>query len=343
MSAESGQGFRVLRDGRWPVHGSGAAFPVGREPDTLRREIRTVPRGRAVAAPTAREKGSVSNDAIVINGFRLTGLMMSGQTSQVWEVSQEGTGRRYAMKLLLPERAREPEHRKYLEREAKVGLQLQHPKIIKVFEWYPEKENPHFIMELFPSTNLRLRILRKQEAISEHAVPIVEQSAKALAYMHDKGWLHRDIKPDNILVSGTGEVRLIDFALAQRIGGWRLWMGKAAAIQGTRSYMSPEQIRGQKLTERADLYSFGCSLFELFCGRPPFRADSPQALLIKHLKEPPRHPRDLNPALTPEINDLILRLLAKKAEDRPANFHEFLAQFRNIKVLAPAPKSAAKS
>lgn len=283
----------------------------------------------------------MSNDAFVINGFRLTNIMMSGQTSQVWEAVQEGTGRCYAIKLLLPERAREPEHRKYLEREAKVGLELQHPKIIRVFDWYPDRDNPHFIMELFPSNNLKMRIVRRHSLVLENATSIIEQAAQAIAYMHDKRWLHRDIKPDNILVNNSSDVRLIDFALAERVAGWSLWKRKKSQVQGTRSYMSPEQIRGQRLTEASDLYSFGCTIFEMMCGRPPFRADSPTGLLAKHLTEPPRHPRDLNPSVTQEFNDLILRTIAKHPKERPANFHEFLLEFRRIKVCQEPSKITA--
>jgi serine/threonine protein kinase len=278
--------------------------------------------------------------------------MMTGQTSQVWEAIQEVTGRRYALKMLLPERAREPEHCKYIHTEAKVGKLLMHPKIIKVFEYFRDKGNPHFVMEFFPGANLKVRVMhvwysaggairdvekdrKKSEFILTSAAPIIEQSAEALAYMHDKGWLHKDVKPDNILVNGVGEVRLIDFALAEPI---RKWFGGRGPVQGTRSYMSPEQIRNEKLDARADLYSFGCTIFEMLTGRPPFRADSPKSLLEKHLYEKVRTPRSINPALTEEMDDLIMRMLSKKQKDRPDNLHEFLAKFRGIRIFSKEMK-----
>jgi serine/threonine protein kinase len=270
--------------------------------------------------------------------------MMTGQTSQVWEAIQELTGRRYALKLLLPERARQPEHRKYLDNEAKVGQQLHHPRIIKVFEYFPDKENPHFVMEFFPSGNLKLRIVKKHELVRTYAQSIIEQAAEALAYMHDRGWLHRDIKPDNLLVNGVGEVRLIDFALAERIGSrWSKLFSRRGLVQGTRSYMSPEQIRGEVLDERSDLYSFGCTAYEVLTGRPPFRADSPHTLLEKHLYAKPRPLSTLNPVLTRELDDLILRTLAKKKADRFENMHELLAQLRGVKIFAAEPKLGSKS
>jgi serine/threonine protein kinase len=274
--------------------------------------------------------------------------MMTGQTSQVWEAVQEGTGRRYALKMLLPEYSQDPTHRKYLQTEAKVGRLLMHPKVIKVFEYFPDKENPHFVMEFFPGANLKTRIMhvwsnaggvlrdvardkQKSDFILTSAAHIIEQAADALAYMHDKGWLHKDIKPDNLLANGAGEVRLIDFALAEKI---RKWFGGRGPVQGTRSYMSPEQIRNEKLDQRSDSYSFGCTIFEMLTGRPPFRADSPKALLEKHLYEKPRTPRSINPDLTEEIDDLIMRLLAKNKKERLDNLHEFLAKFRGIKIFS---------
>ena len=135
-------------------------------------------------------------------------------------------------------------------------------------------------------------------------------------------------------------MRLIDFALAERV---RKWFGLRGPVQGTRSYMAPEQIRNERLDPRTDSYSFGCTIFEMLTGRPPFRADSPKALLEKHLYEKPRSPRSINPALTDEMDDLIMRMLAKKKEDRIENFHEFLAQFRAVKTFSDAPKLGVKS
>ena len=286
----------------------------------------------------------MSTGSVVINGYRLKNLLLTGQTSQVWEVTQETTGRPYALKLLLPERISDSEHRGYLQNEAKVGLQLQHPKIIKIFEYFPIRDNPHFVMELFPGNNLKQRIMRKSEILDEHMASIIEQTADALAYMHEKKWLHKDMKPDNVLVNGAGEIRLIDFALSERIGlSWqRLFKQRRGVVKGTRSYMSPEQIRGDSLDERADLYSFGCTLYELLTGRPPFRADTPKKLLEKHLYEQPRSVYLFNPALTREMDELIMRMLAKDRKDRFDNLRDFLARFRAVKIYTGESKQASK-
>jgi serine/threonine protein kinase len=191
-------------------------------------------------------------------------------------------------------------------------------------------------MEFFPSGSLKLRIMRKEkEFLQEKVHDIFKQAMTGLAYMHASGWVHRDIKPENILVNSAGEVRIIDFAIAQRIskGMAKTFHRRSRSVQGTRSYMSPEQIRGQHLDARADVYSFGATAYEIVTGRPPFRAGTPEDLLNKHLFEKPPSPIVFNPEITKEFSDFVLRLLSKRREDRPNNFHEALMQFRNLKVF----------
>jgi serine/threonine-protein kinase len=276
----------------------------------------------------------------IVGGYRLQNLMMTGQTSQVWEVVEQASNRHFAMKMLLPEKAEDAEHRKLLFHEANVGIQMAHPNVIKIINLHKE-EPPYFVMEFFPAGNLKLRIMHKKwDFIKEKAHDIFKQAATALAYMNSSGWVHRDVKPDNIMVNSAGEVRLIDFALAQKISKGGLFRKKKGRTAGTRSYMSPEQIRGEGLDGRADIYSFGATMYEVVTGRPPFRAATPVELLNKQITEKPLSPRSINKDVTEECSALILRMLAKKKEDRPKDFHEVLMALRSIKVFAgePAPK-----
>ncbi len=274
----------------------------------------------------------------VIGNYRLMKHMATGQTSQVWEVVEVTSGRHFAMKLLLPEKARETVHRKFLFHEAEVGRSLAHPNIIRIVHIDHNPATPNFVMEFFPSGSLKARLMRKDDAfIREKGQDILKQAATALAFMNAKGWVHRDIKPDNILVNSAGEVRLIDFALAQRIrktGFLQRLFRRKGKSQGTRSYMSPEQIRGLALDGRADIYSFGATAYEMVTNRPPFRGVSSQDLLAKHIAEKPVTPRQYNPDVTEDFAQLILRMLAKKKEDRPRDFHEVLMAMRGIKLFS---------
>jgi serine/threonine protein kinase len=278
----------------------------------------------------------------VIGGYRLLKSLATGQSSQVWEVVEVASHRHFAMKMLLPEKARDGEHRRLLFHEAEVGKALAHQNIIKIVVFSRDPANPYIVMEFFPAGNLKMRLLRKEfDFIRERLQDIFKQGATALAFMNAKGWVHRDVKPDNFLVNSAGEVRLIDFALAKRIekpsllGGMFRRKGKA---QGTRSYMSPEQIRGEPLDGRADIYSFGATCYELLTGRPPFRAASNQELLTKHIIEKPVSPQMWNPEVTDEFASLVLRMLGKKREERPRDFHEVLMAMRTMKVFKSATR-----
>lgn len=265
--------------------------------------------------------------------------MTTGQTSQVWEVNEPGSGRHFAMKLLLPEYAKDPVHRKLLEHEAKVGLPMSHPNVIKMLKLAKDKETQYLIMEFFPGGNIKLRLMRKHTIIRERCHSILCQAAAGIAHMHDRGWIHRDIKPDNILLNSSGELKLIDFALAKRIergGGLMTWFRggrKSGTTAGTRSYMSPEQVLNRPLDERADIYSFGATMFEIVAGRPPFRANTPSELLSKHLREKPAMLQFLNEEVTEEFGQLCNRCLAKDKKERFRNMHELLSQLRSTRVF----------
>jgi serine/threonine protein kinase len=277
----------------------------------------------------------------VLGGYRLLKHMVTGQTSQVWEVVEVASGRHFAMKLLLPEKAREPMHRSFLFHEASVGKQLAHPNIIKIYNVEKSHSNPYFVMEFFPAGNLKLRLLRRETAFLREKLPdIFRQWVTGLSFMNAKGWVHRDVKPDNVLVNSAGELRVIDFALSQRVekeGFFSRLFRRKAKAQGTRSYMSPEQIRGLPLDARADIYSFGASAYEMVTGRPPFRGTSAQDLLAKHIIEKPVTPRNFNPDVTEEFATLVLKMLAKKKQDRPKTFHEVLSALGAMRVFKDAP------
>lgn len=276
----------------------------------------------------------------IIGGYRLQNLLMTGQTSQVWEVVEVASHRHFAMKLLLPEHTSNSEHRGMLLHEASVGKQLAHPNIIRIVTVNKDAKNPYFVMEFFPSGSVKARMLKKQtDFLREHSLSLFKQAATAFAYMHAHGWVHRDIKPDNLLVNSAGELRVIDFAIAKRMekpGLFSKLFRRRGKVQGTRSYMSPEQIRGEPLDARADIYSFGATCFEVVTGRPPFRASSSQELLTKHITEKAVSPRVYNPEVTEEFAGMVLKMLAKKREDRYRDFHEVLMQLKNIKVYKPA-------
>jgi eukaryotic-like serine/threonine-protein kinase len=275
----------------------------------------------------------------VIGGYRLRTLLQSGQQSQVYEVVEVTSNRHFAMKILLPEAAARPEARKLLYHEAEVGKLMTHQNVIRIHKINRDNVHPFFVMEYFPSGSLRTRQMNKQfDFIKEHAHSIFRQAATGLAYMNSSGWLHRDVKPDNILANSAGEVRLIDFAISEKIptGLGKMFYRRSKAA-GTPSYMSPEQIRRQALDPRADIYSFGCTVYEIVCGKPPYRGSSIQDLLSRHFTEKPLSPVFHNSDITDEFAALVMHMLAKKKEDRPKDFHQVLIALRGMRVYKSQP------
>jgi serine/threonine protein kinase len=226
--------------------------------------------------------------------------------------------------------------------EARLGMELQHTNLIRVYELVKDPIQPYFVMELFTGYHLKMPIARPSiyPMPKKHLHRIIEQAGLALAYMHEKGWVHRDIKPENILYNKAGEVRVIDYALARKASGGLLKMleGKIPR-QGTKTYMSPEQIRCESPAPAVDIYSFGITCYELACGRPPFRANSSQELLEKHLSERPLPLTTHNKLVTPEFNDLVLKMIQKRPADRFGSMLEVLSRFRPMRMFQDDPDS----
>jgi serine/threonine protein kinase len=274
-----------------------------------------------------------------IDDYLLISVIGSGKTAQIWEVMHEQSGQMFAMKLMLPEAMANAEEKAFLKHEAKVAEQLEHPNLIRAHGLVMRKTECYFLMELFKTPNLKQFIFADQAGVHERFRKLVEGSCAGLGYMHDKGWVHKDIKPDNILLNRAGEVRIIDFSLAVRkAGGLAKLMGgnKKAAIRGTRTYLAPETIRKEPSTPATDIYSLGITFYEALVGTPPFKGDSPQDLLKKHIAAPCPEPSLSNDQVTPEMDQLILKMLAKRPKDRFQEMSEVLAAFANIHVFKQA-------
>ena len=295
------------------------------------------PRGLATGD---RELATDVQSVDKIGNYRLVRTILPGQNSVIWEVAQEGTGKRFALKMLNAGKAEDPAQRRAFEFEAKLGSTLHHPNLIRVHEYVKDKQAPYFVMDYFPSEHLRLLLNKRDRGdwLKSKLHRIIEQATIGLAYMHDKGWVHRDLKPENIIVNKSGEVRLIDYALAKKIpvGLGKLFAGKPPR-EGTHSYIAPEQIRCEPPSVRADIYSLGITCYELACGRQPFRANSPMELLNKHIKEQPVPPTSHNKEITPEFSDLVMRMIRKKPAERPESVQEFLSHFNRTRIYKDDP------
>lgn len=273
-------------------------------------------------------------------------LIRVGQTCQIWEAAKSDDPTRYALKVPVPEKRKDRLIINELKRELEVASDCKgHRNIIQMYEFNTEGDTPYLVMEYFEHPNLKLWLRGGPQQIAYFAPNFVEQGAQALFHLHTKGWVHRDVKPDNFLISDDAHVKLIDFAISEKMKtGLSAIFGKmfsGTRTAGTRSYISPEQIRNQNLDARADIYSFGCVLYELIAGKPPYTGDNADDLLNKHLNAAVPAMLVFNSNVSQEFSDLVRRMMAKKKEDRPPTLWEFLKEYRAMRAFKVVPKAPA--
>ena len=271
--------------------------------------------------------------------YRLARLIRVGSTAEVWEAIQDHSHDRFALKVLKPALQADKAEVALLKHEFNVAKDLSSPRIVKVIEYREEAGRPFLVLELFSELNMKQALRRGPDSLAFMLDKIVEQAAEGLYYMHTKNWIHLDIKPDNFLVSREGDVKLIDFTIAEKkkSGLGKLFHSSKVA-KGTRSYMAPEQIRKKVCDERTDIYAFGCVLYELCTAKPPYTGDTPNDLLSKHLTASIPSPIVHNDNVTREFADIVRGMMSKKPEGRPSSMWEFLKLFRNTEIFKKRPR-----
>jgi serine/threonine protein kinase len=268
-----------------------------------------------------------------VGSHRLLKEIGVGRHCFVWDAMVDSRGERRAVKVLVKP---DKEQMAMMRHEYEVGRNMKHANVVQIFEYSTFQETCYLAMEYFPSINIKQKMLQKQDDKLLPLVPsILQQAALGLAYFHDHGWIHRDIKPDNYLINEQGKVKLIDYALAVRKTGLlgRLFGGSGKNIQGTRSYMSPEQIRGAAIDNRSDIYSFACFAFELTTGRLPFTGSTTNELLNKHLRSAPPPMEAHNKNVTSGFSQLVKKMLAKNPKERPPTMSEVATELKTHGVF----------
>jgi serine/threonine-protein kinase len=269
-----------------------------------------------------------------IGPFQLLRLIRSGTTTAVWEAKRIDEKERVALKILLSDFRTDKDEIGQLKHEAMVGNFVNHPNVIKIFGYHEDQGFPLVSMQLYQARNLKIEIRERPEVLAENMGVVMRAAAEGLAHLHDVGWIHCDIKPDNYLVDEQANVKLIDFSIAvkdKKKGFLGLGSNKAKTIMGTRSYISPEQIRRKHLDVRADVYGFGCMLFEMMSGKTPYNAASPEQLLSKHLSAPIPNLQAVSGA-SKDFAALVRIMLAKDPDKRIQTMREFINELDKIQI-----------
>lgn len=269
-----------------------------------------------------------------IGPFQLLRLIRNGTTTAVWEAKRIDEKERIALKVLLSDYRTDRDEIGQLKHEAMVGGFVNHPNVIKIFGYHEDQGFPLVSMQLYHARNLKIEIRERPEVLAENMYIVMRAAAEGLAHLHDVGWIHCDIKPDNYLVDEQANVKLIDFSIAvkdKKKGFLGLGSNKSKTISGTRSYISPEQIRRKHLDVRADIYGFGCMLFEMMSGKTPYNAASPEQLLSKHLSAPIPNLLAVSGA-SKDFAALVHTMLAKDPDKRIQTMRDFINELDKIHV-----------
>lgn len=235
-----------------------------------------------------------------------------------------------AVKVLFTEYARDAAFVERFRREAQAAANLNQPNIVAVYDWGQQYGTYFIVMEYVEGRPLS-EIIRTEGPVHPHrAAEITADVAAALGFAHRNGVVHRDVKPGNILITPTGQVKVADFGIAQAAstGDSAVNLTQAGSVMGTATYFSPEQAQGHAVDPRSDLYSLGCVLYEMLTARPPFSGDSPVAVAYKHVQEAPVPPSRINPNVPPALEAIDLKLLAKDPAQRYASAEDLRSDLR---------------
>jgi len=229
-------------------------------------------------------------------------------------------GRTVAVKMLRPDLARDPSFQARFRREAHSAASLNHPAIVAVYDTgedeFAGNPVPYIVMEYVEGSTLRELLSSGNRLVPERAMEITDAVLAALAYSHQQGIVHRDIKPANVMLTRSGDVKVMDFGIARAVADSGATMTQTSAVIGTAQYLSPEQARGEQVDARSDIYSTGCLLYELLTGRPPFVGDSPVSVAYQHVREEPAPPSSVDPDLPRNADAIVLKALIKDRERR---------------------------
>ena len=258
----------------------------------------------------------------------------SGGMGRVFRVVDRKLGEEIALKLIRPEIAHNRSTVERFASELKLARHVVHRNVARMFDLNEEASVPFITMEYVRGENLK-RLIRKVGRLAPgQTIPIACQVCDGLAEAHRLGIVHRDLKPQNVMIDEDGQAKIMDFGLALLVTAGGAGDGPVSR-SGTPAYISPEQIRGMPADGRADLYSLGVLIYEMLTGRTPFTALSVEDLVAKHLNEPPRDPREINPGISPELARVVMKCLEKEPDARYQSAGEVLADLDRLRAEAP--------
>ncbi len=253
--------------------------------------------------------------------YQVGELLGYGGMAEVHRGRDLRLGRDVAIKMLRPDLARDDNFQLRFRREAQNSASLNHPAIVAVYDTGEERGPngellPYIVMEFVNGRTLKEVLAAEGPLMPRRALEISADICAALEFSHRHGIIHRDVKPGNVMLTLTGQVKVMDFGIARALASGATTMTQTSAVIGTAQYLSPEQARGEAVDARSDVYAAGCVVYELLTGQPPFVGDNPVSVAYQHVREDPRAPSNLNSDVTPPVDAVVLKALAKNRLNR---------------------------
>jgi eukaryotic-like serine/threonine-protein kinase len=276
--------------------------------------------------------------------YELGEVLGRGGMAEVRRGRDRRLGRTVAIKMLRVDHSTDATFQARFRREAQSAASLNHRNVVAVYDTgediFDGHRIPYIVMEYVEGRTLRELLREQARFTSERSIEIVSGVLDALEYSHRAGIVHRDIKPGNVMITGTGEVKVMDFGIARSLADSGVTLTQTAAVVGTAQYISPEQARGEQADARSDLYATGCVLYEMLTGRPPFVGESLVSVAVSHVREMPTPPSALDPSIPGDIDAIVMKALAKDRLERYQSAFEMRADLE--RAAAGLPVAAAQ-
>jgi serine/threonine-protein kinase len=264
---------------------------------------------------------SILTPGEMLDHYRIDAVVARGGMSELYKATDTKAGREVALKVPLPEMQADPVLSERFKREEEIGQLFDHPGIVKTFDG-EERSRVYMVIEWVEGRLLRSILNEERKLSVERSVAITLHICDALDAMHKHGVVHRDLKPENIMVDSEDRIKLIDFGIAMKEDARRLTFVNLSATLGTPDYISPEQVKGQRGDQRSDIYATGIMLYEMLTGHVPFGGPSPLASMNERLLHDAPAIRELNPEVSPELQEIVYRSLAREPRHRYATASE---------------------
>ena len=272
-----------------------------------------------------------------LDHFQIESLIARSGMASIFRATDLRDGKTVAIKIPHPEMECDPIFFERFQREEEIGKKLDHPGVMKV---YPndQRRDPYIVMEWVNGRLLRQLVQEQRPMPPERAIAIVVQICRALEHIHGHGVIHRDLKPENIMIDEHDNIKVIDFGISANVGSRRITFAKLSDTMGTPDYISPEQVQGGRGDARSDVYAVGVMLYEMLTGQVPFTGSNPFVIMNNRLLNNPIPPRELNPAITPQMQEVLYRALERVPSKRYRNARDFAHDLEHLDEVFPTDR-----